>query len=44
MDLRDDAFYDLICQISGKRMALLAFQECNGLDLFLGRKDVTTIL
>jgi hypothetical protein len=45
MDLRDEAFYDLIRQISGKRVAeLLAFQECNGVDSFLGCKDVTAVL
>ena len=45
MDLRDDAFYNLIRQISGKRVAeLLAFQECNGVESFLGCKDVTAIL
>ncbi|CAM4832100.1 unnamed protein product [Rotaria magnacalcarata] len=45
MDLRDDAFYDLIRQVSGKRVAeLLTFQECNGVDSFLGCKDVTAIL
>jgi hypothetical protein len=45
MDLRDEAFYNLIRQMSGKRVAeLLAFQECNGVDSFLGCKDVTAIL
>jgi hypothetical protein len=40
MDLRDEAFYDLIRQIFGKRVAeLLAFQECNGVDSFFGCKD-----
>ena len=45
MDLRDEAFYDFIRQFSGKRVAeLLAFQECNGVDSFLGCKDVTAVL
>lgn len=45
MDLRDDAFYDFIRQFSGKKVAeLLAFQECNGVDSFLGCEDVTAIL
>lgn len=45
MDLRDEAFYDFIRQLSGKRVAeLLAFQECNGVDSFLGCKDVTAVL
>ena len=45
MELRDDTFYDFIRQISGKRVAeLLAFQECNGVDSFLGCKDVTDVL
>ncbi|CAF2135145.1 unnamed protein product [Rotaria magnacalcarata] len=45
MDLRDDAFYDLIRQVSGKRVAELpTFQECNGVDSFLGCKDGTAIL
>ncbi|CAF2097140.1 unnamed protein product [Rotaria magnacalcarata] len=36
-DLRDDAFYYLIRQISGKLVAgLLAFQECIGVDSFPG--------
>jgi hypothetical protein len=38
MDLRDEAFYDLIRQISGKRVAeLLAFQECNGCNPILAK-------
>ena len=45
MDLRDEAFYGLIRQIAGKRLAeLIAFQECNGVDSFLGCRDVTAIL
>ena len=45
MDLRDEAFYDFVRHISGKRVAeLLAFQECNGVDSFLGCKDVTAVL
>jgi hypothetical protein len=44
MDLPDDAFCDLIRQICRKRVTLLAFQECNGIDLFFGCKDVTAIL
>jgi len=45
MDLRDEAFYDFIRQFSGKKVAeLLAFQEFNGVDSFLGCEDVTAIL
>lgn len=45
MDLRDDAFYDFIRQFSGKKVAeLLAFQECNSVDSFLGCDDVTALL
>lgn len=45
MDLRDEAFYDFIRQFFGKRLAeLLAFQECNGVDSYLGCKDVTAVL
>jgi hypothetical protein len=45
MDLRDEEFYDFIRQFSGKKVAeLLAFQECNGVDSFLGCKDVTAVL
>jgi len=45
MDLRDEAFYDFIRQFSGTKVAeLLAFQECNGVDSFLGCEDVTDVL
>ena len=45
MDLRDEAFYDFIRQFSGRKVAeLLAFQECNGVDSFLGCEDVTAVL
>ena len=45
MDLRDEAFYALIRQIAGKRVAeLLAFQEYNRVDSFLGCGDVTSVL
>ena len=45
MDLRDEAFYDFIRQFSGKKVAeLLSFQECNGVDSFLGCDDVTAVL
>ncbi|CAF4701824.1 unnamed protein product, partial [Rotaria sp. Silwood2] len=34
-----------IRQFSGKKVAeLLAFQECNGVDSFLGCEDVTVVL
>ena len=37
MDMRDEAFYEFIRQFSGKKVAeLLAFQECNGVNSFLG--------
>ena len=36
MDLRDEAFYGLIRQSAGKRVAeLLAFKECNGADVII---------
>ena len=45
MDMRDEAFYEFIRQFSGKKVAeLLAFQECNGVDSFLGCKDITAVL
>ncbi|CAF1517286.1 unnamed protein product [Rotaria sp. Silwood1] len=45
MDLRDEAFYDFIRQISGKRVVeLLAFQNCNGVDSFIGCKECTDVL
>ncbi|CAF3507231.1 unnamed protein product, partial [Rotaria sp. Silwood2] len=45
MDLRDEAFYDFIRQFSWKKVAeLLSFQECNGVDSFLGCEDVTAVL
>ena len=45
LDLRDEAFYDFVRQFSGQRVAeLFAFQELNGVDSFLGCKDVTAIL
>ncbi|CAF1478330.1 unnamed protein product [Rotaria sp. Silwood1] len=45
MDLRDETFYDFIRQISEKRVAeLLAFQNCNGVDSFLGCKECTDVL
>ncbi|CAF1462322.1 unnamed protein product [Adineta ricciae] len=45
LDLRDEAFYDFVRQVSGKRVAeLLAFQELNGVDSFLGCQDVTAVL
>ncbi|CAF5000349.1 unnamed protein product, partial [Rotaria sp. Silwood1] len=45
MDLRDEAFYDFIRQISEKRVAeLFAFQNCDGVDSFLGCKECTDVL
>jgi hypothetical protein len=45
MDLRDEPFYQLVHQFSGKRLTeLLTFQECNGVDSFLGCKDIFAIL
>jgi hypothetical protein len=45
MDLRDEPFYEFVQQFSGKKVAeLLAFQECNGVDSFLGCGDVTAVL
>ncbi|CAF1244708.1 unnamed protein product [Rotaria sp. Silwood1] len=45
MDLRDEAFYDFIRQISGKRVVeLLAFQDCNGVDSFIGCQECTDVL
>lgn len=45
MHIRDEAFYGFIRQFSGQRVAeLLAFQELNGADCFLGCKDVTAVV
>ncbi|CAF1440605.1 unnamed protein product [Rotaria sp. Silwood1] len=45
MDLRDEAFYDFIRQISGKQVAkLLAFQNFNGVDSFIGCKECTDVI
>ena len=45
MNLRDEGFYEFIRQLSGKKMTeLLAFQESNGIDSFLGCGDATAVL
>lgn len=45
MNLRDEGFYEFVSHYSGKKVAeLLAFQECNSVDSFLGCNDVTAIL
>ncbi|CAF1325995.1 unnamed protein product [Rotaria sp. Silwood1] len=45
MDLRDEAFYDFIRQISGKRVAeLLAFQNCNEVDSFVECKECIDVI
>lgn len=45
MSLRDEAFYEVIRQFFGQRMAeLLVFQEINGVDSSLVCKDITTVL
>jgi hypothetical protein len=44
IDLDYEVFYDFVRLVSEKRVAeLLAFQECNGVNSLLRRKDVTAV-